>query len=97
MATIKLVTNILTSFEQNSGRFSCLLIGATRTPEKTIEAKNVAQIGFALDSFASELIAEGKPYVVSAIVAKGSRAPAGFNAATHKLRRFVNTQLVAAV
>lgn len=93
MAMVKFLTSELVNVGPN-GLFSCLLIGARPTPSKVVDVASVAGIEVALDAFAAELKDTGRALVVTTHIMKGFRKPAGFDKAQHKLRRFVNEELV---
>ncbi len=91
MTSIKINSYPLHSYTTN-GLYCIGLCLATPTPSKTVEIKTVSDARVAVDAFAVELEATGKPWMVSALHDKRSgRKPNGFDKA--KLDAFVNTHL----
>jgi hypothetical protein len=94
MATIRLLASPLR--EVSDGMCSVALSLLEKAPDKAIEAKTVAEIETALDAYAEELKDTGKAWCITTMVAKGQRAPNGYNKVSNgpQLRRFVNAELV---
>ena len=61
-------------------------------PDLVIEARNVPQVKVALEAYAKTAQTTGLPLQLNATVARGERAPNGFNKAeaANELRLFVN-------
>lgn len=91
----------LTSFELLSygeRSFTVNMGLGERTPDKVVEAKNVAELIPLMDAFEAEMKATGKAWMLSCtITRRGQRKPPGFDKATASrppmgpLCRFINT------